>query len=247
MPRALLHGRRLTGNRHGQNHCGEAVCEVTDVNGRKFTFESNAATVKPIAQFPFSVPSSAHIGSGFNVSLPAVSGLEGRNLTWSLTKDGSPASYTGSLSNSGGSIAVNATGSYVLTTSTTDSAGRTFTYSQSFTITNNAPYKPTGSASVTRTAQNGKLQVNLSAYASDPDGDTVTLNTPEHGDSYYTVGTHTVYVRAKGRMGAVFRLDGYHFYGDKSAPTTPVITRTPNGNSIAPGVSDYHHCRKHRP
>jgi len=211
--------------------------EVTDVNGRKFTFESNAATVKPIAQFPFSVPSSAHIGSGFNVSLPAVSGLEGRNLTWSLTKGGSPASYTGSLSNSGGSIAVNAIGNYVLTASTTDSAGRTFTYSQSFTITNNAPYKPTGSASVTRTAQNGKLLVNLTAYASDPDGDTVTLEySGNTADSYYTVGTHTVYVRAKDAWGLYSDWADITFTVTNSAPTTPVITRTPNGNSIAPGV-----------
>ena len=211
--------------------------EVTDGNGRKFTFESSAATVKPIAQFPFSVPSSAHIGSGFNVSLPAVSGLEGRNLTWSLTKDGSPASYTGSLSNSGGSIAVNATGNYVLTASTTDSSGRTFTYSQSFTITNNTPYKPTGSASVTRTAQNGDLLVNLSAYASDPDGDSVTLEySGNTADSYYAVGTHTVYVRAKDAWGLYSDWTGITFTVTNSAPTTPVITRTPNGNSIAPGV-----------
>ncbi|MDD3230665.1 MAG: S-layer homology domain-containing protein [Oscillospiraceae bacterium] len=211
--------------------------EVTDGNGRKFTFESNAATVKPIAQFPFSMPSSAHIGSGFNVSLPAMSGLEGRNLTWLLTKDGSPASYTGSLSNSGGSIAVNATGNYILTASTTDSAGRTFTYSQNFAITNNAPYKPTGSASVTRTAQNGKLLVNLSAYSSDPDGDSVTLEYSGNStDSYYPVGTNTVYVRAKDTWGLYSDWTGITFTVTNSAPTTPVITRTPNGNSIAPGV-----------
>lgn len=174
------------------------IAEATDTNGRKFTFTSNTGTVKPIASFPFTVPSSVHIGSGFNVSLPAASGLEGRSLAWKLTQNGSAAAYFGSLSNSGGSIAINATGSYVLTASTTDSAGRSFSYSQNVTVTNNAPNKPTGSASVTRTAKDGKLLVNLSAYATDPDGDAVSLEySGNTADSCYAVGSHTVRVRAK--------------------------------------------------
>ena len=128
-----------------------------------------------------------------------------------LTKGGSAAGYTGSLTGSGGTIAIQSTGSYVLTASTTDSTGRTFTYSQNITITNNAPNKPTGNASVTRTAKDGKLLVNLSAYATDPDGDTVTLEySGNTSDSYYAVGAHTV--KVKRRLGAVLRLDGYHLY-----------------------------------
>lgn len=213
------------------------IAEATDTNGRKFTFTSNTGTVKPVAHFPFSIPSSVHIGSGFNVSLPAVSGLEGRNLTWRLTQNGSTAGYTGNLGNNGGSIAINATGSYVLTASTTDGAGRTFSYAQSITITNNAPNKPTGSASVTRTAKNGKLFVNLSANAADPDGDTVTLEySGNTADGYYAVGTHTVKVRAKDAWGLYSDWTNITFTVANSAPATPVITRTPDGNSIAPGV-----------
>ncbi|UWG97460.1 S-layer homology domain-containing protein [Dehalobacter sp. DCM] len=211
---------------------------VTDTNGRKFNFTSNAGTVKPIASFPFTVPSSAHIGSGFYVSLPGTSGLEGRTLNWSLTKGGNTDSYTGSLSNSGGTIAIQSTGSYVLTASTTDSAGRNFSYSQNITITNNAPNKPTGSASVTRTAKDSKLLVNLSAYASDPDGDAVSLEySGNTADSYYAVGTQTVWVRAKDAWGLYSDWTGITFTVTNSAPTTPVITRTPDGNSIAPGVA----------
>lgn len=214
------------------------IAETTDVNGREFTFTSNIATVKPIASFPFTVPSSVHIGGDINVSLPAVSGLEGRSLVWSLTKDGTPAPYDGTLSNSGGSISINVPGSYVLTTSTTDSEGRTFTYSQSITITNTAPNKPTGSATVTRTAQNGKLLVNLSTSASDPDGDAITLEySGRTADSYYPVGTHTVKVRAKDAWGMYSDWTDITFTVANSAPTTPVITRTPDGNSIAPGVA----------
>lgn len=214
------------------------IAEATDTNGRKFTFTSNTGTVKPVASFPFTVPSSVHIGSGFNVSLPAASGLEGRNLAWKLTQNGSAAAYSGSLSNSGGSIAINATGSYVLTASTTDSAGRTFSYSQNVTVTNNAPNKPTGSASVTRTAKDGKLLVNISAYAADPDGDTVSLEySGNTADSYYAVGTHTVRVRVKDAWGLYSDWTDIAFTVTNSAPTTPVITRTPDGNSIAPGVA----------
>jgi len=214
------------------------ITVAMDTNGRKFTFTSNTGTVKPIASFLFTVPSSVHIGSSFNVSLPTTSGLEGRNLTWKLTQNGSAAGYTGSLSNNGGSIAINATGSFVLTASTTDSAGRTFSYAQNITITNNAPNKPTGSASVTRTAKDGKLLVNLSAYATDPDGDAVSLEySGNTADSYYAVGTHTVKVRAKDAWGLYSDWTDITFTVANSAPTTPVITRTPDGNSIAPGVA----------
>jgi len=213
------------------------IGETTNVNGRKFTFTSNTATIKPIASFPFTIPSYVHIGSNINVSLPTVSGLEGRTLAWSLTKGGSPASYSGSLSNSGGIITISVPGSYVLTASTTDSTGRVFTHSQSITITNTAPNKPTGSATVTRTALNGKLKVNISASATDPDGDPVTLEySGNTADSYYPVGTHTVKVRAKDAWGLYSDWTNITFTVTNSAPTTPVITRTPEGNGIAPGV-----------
>jgi hypothetical protein len=214
------------------------IAEATDINGRKFTFTSNTGTVKPVASFPFTVPPAVHIGSSFNVSLPATSGLEGRNLTWKLTQNGSAAGYTGNLSNNGGSIAINATGSYVLTASTTDNAGRSFSYSQNVTVTNKAPNKPTGSASVTRTAKDGKLLVNLSAYATDPDGDAVGLEySGNTADSCYAVGTHIVRVRAKDAWGLYSDWTNITFTVANSAPTTPVITRIPDGNSVAPGVA----------
>jgi large repetitive protein len=213
------------------------IAEATNINGRKFTFASNTAAVKPIASFPFTVPSSVHIGGNINVTLPVVSGLEGRSLTWSLTKDGSLASYTGTLSNSGGTIVINVPGSYVLTAGTTDSEGRTFDYSQNIAITNTAPNKPTGNATVVRTAKDGKLLVNITASAGDPDGDTVTLEySGNTADSYYSVGTHTVKVRAKDSWGLYSDWTDITFTVNNSAPTTPVITRTPDGNSVAPGI-----------
>lgn len=214
------------------------IAAATDTNGRKFTFTSNTGTVKPIAQFNFTVPSSAHIGSSFNVSLPAVSGLEGRNLTWKLMQNGSVAGYTGTLSNNGGTIAIQNTGSYTLTAGMTDDEGRTFSYVQNITITNNAPNKPIGSAAVTRTAKDSKLLVNFSVNATDSDGDAVSLEySGNTADSYYAVGTHTVKVRAKDAWGMYSDWTEITFTVANSTPTTPVITRTPAGNSIAPGVA----------
>lgn len=211
---------------------------VTDKNGRTFPFDSNTGNVKPIASFPFTIPSTVHIGSGFNVSLPAAVGLDGRSLIWSLAKDGSPASYTGTLTNGGGHIAISATGSYILTASTTDSEGRTFSYSQGINVTNNAPGMPAGSTVVTRTAKAGKLLVNITASASDPDGDAVTLEySGNTSDSYYTVGAHTVKVRARDAWGLYSDWKDITFTVQNTAPSTPVITRTPNGNCIAPGTA----------
>jgi hypothetical protein len=109
------------------------------------------------------------------VTLPIVSGLEGRMLTWTLTKDGNPASYTGSLSNNGGTIAINATGSYILTASTTDSAGRTFSYSQeSPSLTTHPISLPEALRSPHRQGWQAPGQP-YAVNASDPDGDSVTL------------------------------------------------------------------------
>ncbi|BBB92402.1 hypothetical protein MAMMFC1_03095 [Methylomusa anaerophila] len=51
------------------------------------------------------------------------------------------------------------------------------------------------------------------------------------------MGNHTVYVRAKDAWGLYSDWTAISFTVTNSAPTTPVITRTPDGNSIAPGVA----------
>lgn len=50
------------------------------------------------------------------------------------------------------------------------------------------------------------------------------------------MGTHTVKVRAKDSWGLYSEWTSITFTVTNSAPTTPVITRTPDGNSVAPGV-----------
>jgi len=210
---------------------------ATDRNNRSFTFTTDAVNVKPIAKCFFSVPPSIHAGTNFNVSMQDVSGLEGKNIVWSLTKDGSTASYTGSLSNNGGSISIGTTGTYTLTASVTDDTGRIFSHSENVGITNTAPNAPNASATVTRTVKDQKFLVNFAVSATDPDGDAVTYEySGQSADGYYAAGSHTVKVRAKDALGACSEWKEITFNVANSAPSTPVITRTPNGNCVAPGT-----------
>lgn len=107
-----------------------------------------------------------------------------------------------------------------------------------FTLSNAAPSKPMISASVTRTVKSGKFLVNLSISSTDPDGDAITYEYQNKAaDNYYSAGTHTVMVRAKDNYGEVSEWAQTTFKITNSAPSTPVITRTPNGNSVAPGTA----------
>ena len=68
---------------------------------------------------------------------------------------------------------------------------------KTFTITSAAP-TVTLTATPTRTAKSGKFLVNISATATDADGDSTTLEWDNKAsDGYYAPGTHTVKVRAK--------------------------------------------------
>jgi hypothetical protein len=107
-----------------------------------------------------------------------------------------------------------------------------------FSVANSAPTKPTLSAKVTRTAQNGKFLVNFTLEAStDPDGDAISYEYQgKTSDGYYELGSHTVQVRAKDNYGGVSDWTSVSFTVANEAPTRPVITRTPSGNSVVPGT-----------
>lgn len=88
----------------------------------------------------------------------------------------------------------------------------------------------------TRTAKNGDFFVKTSVAATDADGDKTTLEwSGKASDDYYAIGTHTIKVRAKDEAGVYSEWVSQTFTINNSAPTTPVITRTPNGNCVAPG------------
>ncbi|WFR59142.1 S-layer homology domain-containing protein [Anaerocolumna sp. AGMB13025] len=107
-----------------------------------------------------------------------------------------------------------------------------------FAVSNAAPSKPMINASITRNVKSGKFLVNLSVSSTDPDGDSVSYEYQNKAaDNYYSAGTHTVQVRAKDNYGGMSEWAQTTFTISNSAPTTPVITRTPNGNSVAPGTA----------
>lgn len=216
----------------------QLIATGTDAIGRSFTFKSNTTALKPIAECGFTLPASVHIGKAAAVTITDSSGMESNSIVWSLTKDGSTASYNGTLSNSGGSITISAAGTYKLTATVTDSEGRVFSHSEDITVTNTAPSAPTASATPTRTASNGKFLVNFSASSIDPDGDAVTYEWDgTSADGYYAAGTYTVKARAKDAWGLYSEWTEVKFTVSNSAPTTPVITRSPSGNSVSPGTA----------
>lgn len=113
------------------------------------------------------------------------------------------------------------------------------TYSEwqtvTFEVLNHAPMV-TMTAVPTRTAKNGNFLVTTSATATDADGDKTTLEwSDKASDDYYAIGTHTIKVRAKDEADVYSEWVSQTFTINNSAPTTPVITRTPNGNCVAPG------------
>lgn len=107
---------------------------------------------------------------------------------------------------------------------------------KTFTITSSAP-TVTLTATPTRTVKDGKFLVNITAKTTDADGDATTLEWENKAaDGYYAVGTHMVRVRAKDATGLYSEWVSKNFTIANAAPTAPVITRTPNGNSVAPGT-----------
>jgi len=113
------------------------------------------------------------------------------------------------------------------------------TYSEwqtvTFEVVNRTPMV-TMTAVPTRTAKNGKFLVTTSVAATDADGDKTTLEwSGKASDDYYAIGTHTIKVRAKDEAGVYSEWVSQTFTINNSAPTTPVITRTPNGNCVDPG------------
>ena len=178
---------------------GEYVltADMTDYLKRSYS-HSESIRILPVVQYAFTMPQTVHYGAEFAITAQDVQHIGGYAVVWTLQKDGNAASYQGMLDNDGGRISIRDTGSFTLTASVTDSAGRVTSHSESVTVTNTAPNAPVIEAVPTRTAKDGKFLVNITASADDPDGDAVTLEYADTAaDSYYAPGTHTIRVRAK--------------------------------------------------
>ena len=204
---------------------GEYVLTATMTDYLKRSYShSESIRILPVVQYAFTMPQTVHYGTEFEVAAKDVQHLGSYAVAWALQKDGNPAQYRGTLGNDGGKIAIRDTGTFTLTASVTDSEGRVTIYSEHITVTNIAPNAPVVEAVPTRTAKDGKFLVNITASATDPDGDAVTLEYADTAaDSYYAPGTHTIRVRAKDIAGA------YSSWTEKTFTVTnavPTVTLT---------------------
>jgi len=202
---------------------------MTDYLKRSYS-HSESIRILPVVQYAFTMPQTVHYGAEFTVAAKDVQHIGSYAAVWTLQKDGNTAPYQGTLGNDGGKIAIRDTGEFTLTASVTDSAGRVSSHSESITVTNTAPNAPVVDAVPTRTAKDGKFLVNITANATDPDGDAVTLEYADTAaDGYYAPGTHTIRVRAKDIAGAYSPWAEKTFTVTNAAPTVTLTaepTRT---------------------
>lgn len=211
-----------------------------DALGRVFT-HTEKISIYPLYNCNFTMPQAVRTGQSFVVNMSSTANLNSNNVVWTATKDGQSIAvseyFKGTLGNSGGTVHVDVSGNYTLTATITDQLGRVFNAAQSISVVNTAPTKPTITANVTRTAKDGKFLVNLTVNSTDPDGDVVSYEYEgKTSDNYYAIGTHTVRVRAKDNYGGISDWSQVTFTVANSVPSRPVITRAPNGNSVASGT-----------
>lgn len=219
-------GGKLTFQAHGEY---VLTATMTDYLSRSYS-HSETITILPVVQYAFTMPQSIHFGTEFAVTAMNVQHLGGYAVAWALQKDGAAAAYQGTLGNDGGNISIHNIGSFTLTATITDGAGRIAAHTEQIAVTNAAPNAPTVTAVPTRTVKDGSFLVNMTASATDPDGDTVTLEYEgTTADSYYAPGTHTIRVRAKDIAGAYSPWTEKSFTITSAAPTvtlSAVPTRT---------------------
>jgi len=213
---------------------------MTDYQKRNYS-HSESIRILPVVQYAFTMPQTVHYGAEFTVAAKDVQHIGSYAVVWTLQKDGNIAQYQGSLGNDGGRIVIRDTGEFTLTASITDSAGRITTHSERIAVTNTEPNAPVVEAVPTRTAKDGKFLVNITANATDPDGDAVTLEYADTAvDGYYAPGTHTIRVRAKDIAGAYSPWTEKTFTVTNAAPTVTLTaepTRTVKDGKFLVNIS----------
>lgn len=197
---------------------------MTDLLGRTYS-HSEDITIMPIVEYAFTMPTEVRYGKTFDVSITKSEHTENANIKWSLSKNAEPITYTGTLNKDGGTIAIRDLGSFVLTAVLTDELGRETICEQSITVTNTAPTVDSLTVTPSRTAKDGNFFVTISATASDEDNHETTLEWQGRtADDYYTVGTHTVRVRAKDSAGAYSEWKSEIFTIISNNPTVTLTT-----------------------
>ena len=223
---------------------GEYTLTATlrDSSGKTAT-ASQSITIIFKAALTVTAPDSIHIGTRFPVG---ISGAGSLPVSWGVKFGGRPVtldSNTGFLSNDGGTLALYAEGTYTITATVRDDAGNLTSAFANITVTNTAPVIESFTANATRNMKDGRFYADLSAVASDPDGDAVHLewSSEYQQDGYYEVGTHTIRVRAVDEWGAASAWESRTIEFINNAPVitsfTASVTRQTSGNNFFANVS----------
>ena len=112
---------------------GTYILKGVAKNGSNTDTCEQTVKVIPVADLGFSLPQYAHTDSTTPVKLLFENG-EGGNVSWSMTKDDQPYEMPDGFNNEGGSLALPETGTYTLTASYTDAAGKIYKETQTITI-----------------------------------------------------------------------------------------------------------------
>lgn len=198
---------------------------IIDVLGRVFS-ATESIEVIPVAEISITTPGAVHYGTPFEVSA-ITANLEGRDLIWTLAQNGVATPYSGTLDNAGGRVSIHSLGRFELTASITDTMGTVYSCTTAVDITNTAPSTPVITVEPTRAVKDGAFLVNISASASDADGDPIVLEWEgAAADSYYSVGAHPIRVRARDSIGACSDWAETTIVVTNAAPTV-TLTATP--------------------
>lgn len=122
----------------------ELVARITDATGRVFLYETGSkCEVQPVLTIRFELPEQLAVNEMTDIRTSGNNGI--LPVEWSLARDGQrvslPDAVNGALNAYGGKLSFKEDGSYTLTASMTDVLGRTFSHSQTVTVTPPPTYR----------------------------------------------------------------------------------------------------------
>ena len=135
-----------------ENSGGTAACEKT-------------VEVLPVGEIAFSLPEYGYTDRTEDVKLLTGNGLDG-SVAWALTKDGNNIPVPESFTEDGGTLTLAETGSYTLTATLTDAAGKEYTASRTITIL--PVLTPTVTASADQVHEDETAEISLTVEGGNP-------------------------------------------------------------------------------
>ena len=225
----------------------ELTATMTDALGRGYT-HSESVEVYPLLTPALSMPETAFVGEAVlaEASYPATHSYP---VSWSLTCSGAPADLSACISapmtDSGGVLTFPQPGEYTLTAELTGSMGRTFTGSRSIQVSGyNCDFTAPATVHI---GSPFRVEVGESAMLG---GETVIWSLTKNGAAAVYGGSlgnsgGKIYINEAGSYtltaaitdpGGRRIISQHELAVTNTAPSTPVISRTPGGNSIDPGT-----------